>query len=208
MKKAKKGEPEGPKPRELAKQETREALLLAAISAFAEGGLDGPSLDSICARAGYTRGAFYVHFKDRDDLLAAAMQHVLQSFVDAMIVSGGANLGRTIETFVTAVDEQAFPLKGAVPLYQFLAACARTDRVRQLYVGVLEEAVRRLSDVVREGQRDGSVRRDVTAENLSLVLTALALGVQSLLELRYDFEVRPPAADLLRLLRPAVLPPR
>ena len=50
------------------KQETREALISAALAEFAEHGFDAPSLDAICARAGYTRGAFYVHFRDRSDL--------------------------------------------------------------------------------------------------------------------------------------------
>ena len=50
--------------RDAAKKETRSALIRAALKLFHEEGFDGPSLDAICARAGYTRGAFYVHFKD------------------------------------------------------------------------------------------------------------------------------------------------
>ena len=60
-----------PKSRDLAKQETREALIQAGMDAFSEEGVDLPSLDAICARAGFTRGAFYVHFKDREDFFAA-----------------------------------------------------------------------------------------------------------------------------------------
>ena len=56
-------------PAQAAKQETREALLQAAMAEFAEKGLDLPSLDAICARAGFTRGAFYVHFRDREELV-------------------------------------------------------------------------------------------------------------------------------------------
>ncbi|MBM4360960.1 MAG: TetR family transcriptional regulator, partial [Deltaproteobacteria bacterium] len=54
------------KSRAEASQETRDALIEAGMAAFASEGLDAPSLDSICERAGYTRGAFYVHFKDRN----------------------------------------------------------------------------------------------------------------------------------------------
>src|SRR5262245_37416602 len=55
--------PPPPTTREFGKQETREALLRAGMEMFAEQGLDAPSLDALCARAGFTRGAFYVHFK-------------------------------------------------------------------------------------------------------------------------------------------------
>ncbi|HKA30465.1 MAG TPA: TetR/AcrR family transcriptional regulator, partial [Candidatus Binatia bacterium] len=82
--------PTGQRPgaRELAKQETRDALIAAGLEAFAEHGLDVPSLDAICSRAGFTRGAFYVHFKDRDDFVVAVMEHVLGGFLDAVIATG------------------------------------------------------------------------------------------------------------------------
>src|SRR5688572_5329038 len=110
-----------PTARDLAKQETREALIVAGIAAIASEGIDTPSLDAICARAGYTRGAFYVHFRDRDDFLIAVMEHILQGFIDAIIATGDAalDLRNTIEAYCRAVDEGAFPLRGAVPLHQF-----------------------------------------------------------------------------------------
>src|SRR5688572_8533736 len=70
------------------KQETREALIRAALAAFAEHGFDAPSLDAICARAGYTRGAFYVHFRDRSDLMVAVIEHAMTVFMDTIIATG------------------------------------------------------------------------------------------------------------------------
>src|SRR5580765_489599 len=78
------------KSRETAKQETREALIRAGMDLFGEQGLDTPSLDAICERAGFTRGAFYVHFRDRDDFLEAVMQETGASFLDAVLGTGDA----------------------------------------------------------------------------------------------------------------------
>src|SRR6185436_7358643 len=96
---------EQPRRRSEAKQETREALIAAALAEFAEHGLDAPSLDAICARAGYTRGAFYVHFRDRADLLVAVVEHAMTVFMDAVIATGGEghDLERTIDRFAGAV---------------------------------------------------------------------------------------------------------
>src|SRR5512139_3489083 len=118
--------------RDDAKRETREALIAAGISAFAEEGLDVPSLDSICARAGYTRGAFYVHFKDRDEFLVAVMSQLLASFLDAIIATGDAalDLQKTIDTCVGSVTSGAFPIAGSVQFHQTLAACARSATIR------------------------------------------------------------------------------
>jgi AcrR family transcriptional regulator len=56
---------------ERRRQRTRDALLDAAAKVFAERGFQGASLDEIAATAGYTRGAIYKHFADKEDLLHA-----------------------------------------------------------------------------------------------------------------------------------------
>src|SRR5512138_9274 len=87
------------------KEATRQALLIAGLAELVEHGLDAPSLDAICARAGYTRGAFYVHFRDRTDLLVAVVEHAMSGFIDAVIASGdeGHDLEHTIDRFAAAV---------------------------------------------------------------------------------------------------------
>ena len=54
---------------ERRRQRTREALLDAAAVVFAKRGFQGASLDEIAETAGYTRGAIYKHFADKEDLL-------------------------------------------------------------------------------------------------------------------------------------------
>jgi AcrR family transcriptional regulator len=54
---------------ERRRQRTREALLDAAAVVFAKRGFHGASLDEIAETAGYTRGAIYKHFADKEELL-------------------------------------------------------------------------------------------------------------------------------------------
>ena len=54
---------------ERRRQRTREALLDAAAAVFARRGFAAASLDEIAEAAGYTRGAIYKHFTDKEDLL-------------------------------------------------------------------------------------------------------------------------------------------
>src|SRR3954447_1686913 len=74
--------------RERAKAETRNALIEAGVALIAEQGLDVPSLDAICDRAGYTRGAFYVHFRDRDAFIVAVMDHLGRRVLDLLPATG------------------------------------------------------------------------------------------------------------------------
>jgi AcrR family transcriptional regulator len=53
---------------------TRERVLDAAREVFAERGVFGATVEEICERAGFTRGAFYSNFEDKDDVLEALIE--------------------------------------------------------------------------------------------------------------------------------------
>ncbi|GAA4876527.1 TetR/AcrR family transcriptional regulator [Kitasatospora terrestris] len=50
---------------------TRAALLDAALETFAELGFRAATIEQICERAGYTRGAFYSNFSSKEELFLA-----------------------------------------------------------------------------------------------------------------------------------------
>jgi AcrR family transcriptional regulator len=173
--------------REETKRETREALIQAGLAEFSEKGLDVPSLDAICARAGYTRGAFYVHFKNRDDFVVAVMESVLGGFLDAIIAgdSTGADLEETALRFVRALV-QGNPLtgeRGSMRTHHLLDVCSRSETIRARFLEMLAEAERRLATAAASGQTAARIRDDVAPEALATTLVALAMGIVQLFEL-------------------------
>ncbi|MBM9620625.1 TetR/AcrR family transcriptional regulator [Streptomyces zhihengii] len=61
--------PRAPGPRVTARRaETRRRVLDAALQVFAEEGFGRSTVEQICERAGYTRGAFYSNFSSLDEL--------------------------------------------------------------------------------------------------------------------------------------------
>jgi TetR/AcrR family transcriptional regulator, transcriptional repressor for nem operon len=187
--------------RDLAKRATRDALLDAGLLEFAEHGLDTPSLDAICARAGYTRGAFYVHFRDRDDFLVAVAERALGRFVDAVIATGDQahDLERSVTRFMTVVASAAAgdargrrrsgPLAG-LQVHRLLEACARSDTIRTRVVGLVQVAVGRLAQAAAAGQSAHALRRDVDPQQVAMVLVGAAIGILTANEIGMpiDFE--------------------
>ena len=196
--------PSGQRPgaRELAKQETRDALSAAGLAAFAEHGLDVPSLDAICSRAGFTRGAFYVHFKDRDDFVVAVMEHVLGGFLDAVIATGddAHDLEHTIERFACELEAAAAPSRqgrarvrpvlGAVQLYRLVEAAARSPLIRERLVGILLQAVERVTQAATAAQRRSAVRRDIDPRHGAELLVVAALVLIGAVELGVPLDLR------------------
>jgi AcrR family transcriptional regulator len=60
------------------RERTRQRVLLAAGALFTERGFAKTSVEDIVARAGYTRGAFYSNFRDKDDVFFALMDERLE----------------------------------------------------------------------------------------------------------------------------------
>jgi AcrR family transcriptional regulator len=200
-----------PGSREAAKQETRRALLEAGVAEFAERGLDVPSLDAICARAGYTRGAFYVHFRDRTDFVVAVMERVLGAFLDAIIAADDEERGleQTIRRFTGALVAGPALLAASSPgargpefqLHRLLDACARSTRLRDRFAGMLGEAIGRVSKAAAEGQLAGSVRRDVGSAALGTLLVVLSLGAVTAVESGLEIDVEAARDAVLALVK-------
>ncbi len=55
--------------------ETRERLMDGALGVIAERGVLAASVEEICERAGFTRGAFYSNFASKNDLVLAMFSH-------------------------------------------------------------------------------------------------------------------------------------
>lgn len=71
-----------PAPR--SRHNTRARLLDAAAQVFAEVGLEGASVEAICERAGFTRGAFYSNFASKDELFLELATRVAVDRLDAV----------------------------------------------------------------------------------------------------------------------------
>lgn len=64
------------------REATRQKLLDAAALVFAEVGVDAASVEAICERAGFTRGAFYSNFETKEELVLALTERVAGGKID------------------------------------------------------------------------------------------------------------------------------
>ncbi|CBL44563.1 Transcriptional regulator [gamma proteobacterium HdN1] len=203
---SKKNSASRPKNREAAKQETHEALIRAATELFKEQGLD-VSLDAVCARAGYTRGAFYVHFKDRDALISAVMGQIGDQVLDILLGKEDEqqDLLALVPGFIQALLSGDYPLsrKGGLPPHQLLDACARSEDIRIQYVQLIQKGAARLANALREGQKKGLVRANLAPESTALVIVSMVIGFHTMYDLAVPMDMGGEAHAVLQLLIPS-----
>jgi TetR/AcrR family transcriptional repressor of nem operon len=194
-----------PRARDATKAETRDLLIAAGAAEFAEKGVEGPSLDAICARAGFTRGAFYVHFRDRDELLIAVLERVLVSFQETIFGAGDEpeSLEQTIGRYIVThlAGSPATHGSGRWHFHDTLAACSRIPALRKRYLALQMEAVRRVTEAARAGQRAKTVRNDVPPELLAQILVLVTLGLGAATEIGMPIDLALGGAALQTLLQ-------
>ncbi|WP_164984034.1 TetR/AcrR family transcriptional regulator [Cellulomonas endophytica] len=90
------GTPRRPAPSS-RRERTRERLLDAAYEVFAETGVAAASVEEVCERAGFTRGAFYSNFATKEELFSALLERengdvlaALGERIDALLPEGDA----------------------------------------------------------------------------------------------------------------------
>jgi TetR/AcrR family transcriptional regulator, transcriptional repressor for nem operon len=173
------------------KQLTREALILAGMELFRELGLDGPSLDAICERAGKTRGAFYVHFADRDAFEVAVMERIIGAYLATIVKTAdpAGDLIRTVQQFIDQVvmiasGKASSPIGvlGSDQLRLLLQGLHRSAQVRERFAELLRFAELQLIAVISAAQAGGQVRKDIVPDALAHVLIGQVFGLMAVLE--------------------------
>ncbi|HEU0243555.1 MAG TPA: TetR family transcriptional regulator [Candidatus Limnocylindrales bacterium] len=69
-------------PRSARREATRTRVLDAARIVFAEKGVIGATIEDICDQAGFTRGAVYSNFADKDEIVREVMEREHQALLD------------------------------------------------------------------------------------------------------------------------------
>jgi len=191
--------------RSLAKQLSRTAILNSAETLFGLHGLDGSSLDDICAHAGYTRGAFYGHFKDRDDLIAAVMAHMRYKTLDALALgSPDEDIPTLIMRFIAAMSSGVYPFTrhGGIRPYQLLDACARSPAIQAEYVESINQSFKRLDVIIKGNQARQQLREDISAESLSRLCVAAIIGIHTLYDLEVPMDLITDMQTLFKMVSP------
>ncbi|WP_194818311.1 TetR/AcrR family transcriptional regulator [Nocardia sp. XZ_19_385] len=169
--------------------ETRNRLLTAAYEVFAEEGFGRASVERVCERAGFTRGAFYSNFSSLDELFlamweqrSADMLADVRATLDDISVDGTEDIAAAVDRLVRAVplDEAWFRITA-----EFTSHALRTPALRRV-VAAREDAIvaALIPTIVAALARAGRTVPDPTALGQALVAVHDGTAVQVLMEPR------------------------
>jgi len=146
----------------------RAALLAAAKTAFAQEGLD-TALEGVARRAGVAIGTLYRHFPTRMDLVAAVIADKKRAWINA---------AETAVTMEPAWAGLTYFLECVCELQAGDLAFNDIASMRFPHAPGIEAARKRAYDlgrrIVERAQAEGSLRPDITPEDLAFIVWALS----------------------------------
>lgn len=171
------------------KEQTRKRILECARQLFIARGYSEVSIDEIMAEAGLTRGGFYNHFKNKEDLFAAA----ITSFMDCnaaetigMNCPASASNDERAHAFVNAYlsDHHLGGQYGLCPLIALPTDVARAgpaikDSYRKLFEGMVKTFESSIP-AAADGQSTGDRALALAATCVGGMILARAMGDEAL----------------------------
>ncbi|MHB1582736.1 MAG: TetR/AcrR family transcriptional regulator [Acidimicrobiales bacterium] len=165
---------------------SEEALLDAAAELIAERGVDRASLALIGERAGLSRGLPTHHFGSKDTLVARLAARAQDRIADVMTAVAELRAGTLsgLDVIDVTVDSYLALFEDPDPDVRALLVMWGSTFPSLSSVAGMVEAERRsydgLSEVIADGQRDGSIRPDVDPAGAAVLLLGMIRGIAAL----------------------------
>jgi len=162
------------------KEQVRAQIVRTAARALREHGLEGISIPALMKKAGLTHGGFYVHFKDRDDLVAAAVDHAADETGAQVLGPAVGDLQATLQRYLSMAHVE-HPAEGCVVAALGADGARQGKKVRRSFARAAEGLIRLV------GQKLEPRRKPETPpSDRALALTAQMVGAVVLARLVED----------------------
>src|SRR5579863_10641937 len=177
----------------LPRRSTRNAILKAAMKQFLAQGFSACSVEDITKAARVPKGSFYNHFKSKQSLAAEIVIEYGKGATDRSVLTNPviAPLTRLKKHFA-GLNAYFSGCKDGCLVGKFMAEVSvDTPQIRESLRRVLNVWGEQLSSALAEGQRQGSIRRDLPADDLAAFLIDSYEGAI----LRTRLEMKPKALE-------------
>lgn len=147
-----------------SRENTRARLLDAAAQVFAEVGLDGATVEAVCERAGFTRGAFYSNFESKDELfltlagtVADARLSAVREQVTGMAADGAIEECGPVELVQRVMDAGGDDRLSVMLMSEIRIRALRDPAFGAAYLAQEREMVASIAEIIREIVDTGAI---------------------------------------------------
>ena len=174
---------------------TREHLLQAAFREVYRYGFQSAGIDTILAATNVTKGALYYHFESKEALGYAIIEEIVAKLTrDRWMLPLQRSKDKdpidTLIGIVRAIPHRPRDVKGGCPLVNLTQEMSQLDeQFRKRLERIFHAWQEGIAMVLRRGQSQGTVRRDLVPEETASFLIAMVEGYEVLAKNAQDAKV-------------------
>jgi TetR/AcrR family transcriptional repressor of nem operon len=174
-------------------ERTRERLLQAAFREVHRSGFQSAGIDTILAASNATKGALYHHFESKEALGYAIVEEIIAKLVRDGWLRPLLSDGQPIDILIGVVrriPDRPQDVRAGCPLLNLAQEMSPLDeqfrkRLRRIFLAWQEG----VATLLRKGQSQGTVRRDLNPDEAASFLVAMVEGHASLAKNAQDAKV-------------------
>jgi TetR/AcrR family transcriptional regulator, transcriptional repressor for nem operon len=176
-------------------ERTRQRLLQAAFREVYRYGFQSAGIDTILATTNVTKGALYYHFESKETLGYAIIEEIVAEmtrdrWLRPLQRSKDKDPITALIAIVRAIPHQPRDVKGGCPLVNLAQEMSQLDeqfrkRLERIFLAWQEG----IAVILRRGQSEGTVRRDLVPEEAASFLIAAVEGYEVLAKNAQDPKV-------------------
>lgn len=163
------------------REETERKIIQAALELFVRNGYHGTSIDEIMKKVGLSKGALYAHFSSKGELLLRIIEEFRVRYIDEMIKTVNDYMGNAVEklhrTFSFS-SRFAYEHQNLCVFLTFLTTELKADvDFEPALKNVYRDYQNFISQLIRQGIKQGFLRKDLDPDLAALSFMALHDGV-------------------------------
>ncbi|HMR97771.1 MAG TPA: TetR/AcrR family transcriptional regulator [Anaerolineales bacterium] len=165
-------------------EETRAKIIESAIKLFSNQGFNKASVNDICVEAGISKGAFYHHFKSKQELFIALLDGWLQTIDHAIEASKDKTAPETFQQMTEAFPYIFETAGDGLPMFlEFWLQASRDEKIWDASIAPYRRYHKYFTSLIKKGVDEGSfVEVDPDLASRMIISTAMGLLLQSLLD--------------------------
>lgn len=161
-------------------QKRRDKIIDMAVREFAKKGFDSANINQIAKAAGISVGSIYKYFNTKEDLfLTCVLSGVktLESVLGEVIARPG-DLFSKMERIVRIIQLHSREQRNLIILYNEMTSESNAGLTWKLAAEMEALSARVYTDLIREAQEKGAVRKDISPELFAFFLDNLFMMLQ------------------------------
>lgn len=157
--------------RDIKAVETKLRIFQAAYKLISEKEYENVSISDICKTADVSTGAFYHHYKSKDDILLEIYNQADKHYNQSLSSKEYHNYTTKLETYITSYFEYSVNTTG----YNILKHIFRPDN--RLFQMEDRPLIKNLLNIIEDGQKNSEFRTDKSANELFEFVLVTMRGV-------------------------------